>query len=319
MVMAIMRLRGLALTAVALAGAAGPAAAQPAPDSRETRIAVLVSQEAPPYREALAGFTRVLERRGLKVSVSVGSLEGDGAKAAQALAAARPEQAQLILTLGTLATQAVAARKDLKAPVVTGLVLKVSDLGGANATGVALEFPVETELRWLQRFFPGRRAVGVLYHPDENRGRIETAVKTAQALGLVLVARSVERARDLPDELEWLANRADVLWGVTDTVVFTPQTAQPILLYSFRNRIPLVGLSQTWVRAGALYALDRDYEDIGAQCAELALKVLQGAPVASLPPEAPRKVRYSVNLRTAQHMKLEIPQALLHGAHEVVE
>ena len=317
--MTIERLRRLALSAVALAGAAGPAAAQPAPDSRETRIAVLVSQEAPPYRQALAGFTRALERRGLKVSVRVGSLEGDGAKAAQALAAARPEQAQLILTLGTLATQAVAARKDLTAPVVTGLVLRVSDLGGANATGVVLEFPVETELRWLQRFFPGRRAVGVLYHPDENRSRIEAAVRTAQALGLTLVARSVERARDLPDELESLANRADLLWGVADSVVLTPQTAKPILLFSYRNRIPFVGLSQSWVKAGALYALDRDYDDIGAQCAELAFKVLRGTPPSALPPEPPRKLVYSINLRTARHMKLEIPDALLKGAQEVVD
>ena len=50
----------------------------------------------------------------------------------------------------------------------------------------------------------------------------------------------------------------------------TPQTAEPILLSTLKNKIPLVGLSSSWVKAGALYALDRDYVDIGLQSGELA-------------------------------------------------
>jgi putative ABC transport system substrate-binding protein len=75
-------------------------------------------------------------------------------------------------------------------------------------------------------------------------------------------------------------------------------------------------VSFSWVKAGALYALNRDYRDIGAQCGELAAKVLAGTPVSSLPPAAPRKVVYSVNLKTANHMKLEIAQALVDGAQQ---
>ncbi|MFO0732606.1 MAG: ABC transporter substrate binding protein [Nitrospiraceae bacterium] len=54
----------------------------------------------------------------------------------------------------------------------------------------------------------------------------------------------------------------------------TPHTAEPILLSTFRNKIPLAGLSTSWVKAGALYALDRDYLDIGSQCGEIAGKIL---------------------------------------------
>ena len=86
-----------------------------------------------------------------------------------------------------------------------------------------------------------------------------------------------------------------------------------------RNRIPFVGLSQTWVKAGALYALDRDYEDIGAQCGELAVKILQGTSPSALPPVTPRKVVYSINLRTARHMKLDISPGALRDAQAVIE
>jgi putative ABC transport system substrate-binding protein len=99
--------------------------------------------------------------------------------------------------------------------------------------------------------------------------------------------------------------------------VLSLQTAEAILLFSFRNRIPFTGLSNSWVKAGALYALDRDYLDIGAQCGEMAHRILSGAAPSALPPARPRKLTYAVNLRTAEHMKLEIPAALLKGAERV--
>src|SRR5262249_51808249 len=154
-------------------------------------------------------------------------------------------------------------------------------------------------------------------NPRENQDKITEATKVARNLGLKLVAREVETPQALPDALDSLAKEADVLWGVTDQMVLSPQTAEPILLFSFRNRIPFTGLSTSWVQAGALYALDRDYSDLGTQCGEIALKVLQGTKASSLPPASPRKVTYALNLKTAQQMKVEIPQSLIDGAQQV--
>ena len=106
---------------------------------------------------------------------------------------------------------------------------------------------------------------------------------------------------------------------VTDQVVLSRQTAEAILLFSFRNRIPFAGLSASWVKAGALYALDRDYTDLGAQCGEMALRVRRGRRASTLPPETPRKILYALNLRTAQRMKLNLPKELIDGAEQVFE
>ena len=188
-----------------------------------------------------------------------------------------------------------------------------------NATGVILEFPAETELKWLTRLLPEEKRIAVLFNSGENQSRIEAATRAAKSLGLTLEPRKLESPRDLPSALESLASQADVLWGIADPVVLNPQTAQPILLFSLRNRIPFVGLSLTWVKAGALYALDRDYDDIGMQCGELALRILQGKPAGTLPPTVPRKAVYSVNLKTARQLKVDIPRDLLKGAQSVIE
>jgi len=260
-----------------------------------------------------------MERQGVQAQLDVHALHGDGAGADAALLRARADGAQLLFTLGSLGTQA-AVRRVQDTPIVAGLVLKTEDLGhAANATGVVLEFPVETELRWMQRLLPGQRNVGVLFNPAENQGRIDEAARAASDMGLHLHARRVETPKDLPGAMDSLNKRADVLWGVADQVVLNPQTVKPILLFSLHNRIPFVGLSATWVRAGALYALDRDYADIGKQCGEMALKILQGAAPRSVPPAPPRKVLYSVNMKTARILKLDIQTGLLQGAQAVVD
>lgn len=287
--------------------------------ARSARIAVVVSHDDAPYKEALAGFQNSVERSGVKAGYQLHFLQGDAGRARAALERVRQQGADVVFAIGSLAAQ-TAGRGLPETPIVAGLVLNAGDLAGApNAAGVFLELPPETELVWLKKVLPGQKNVGVLHSRARDPAWIRAAATAAKSLGLTLHTRGVESPTEIPDALESLGRRADVLWGIPDPVVITPQTAKPILLFSLRNRIPFAGLSRSWVRAGALYALDRDYADIGEQCGGMALKILRGTPVSAVPSEPARKVVYAVNLRTARHMKLMIPDALVRGAVEVVD
>ncbi len=138
-------------------------------------------------------------------------------------------------------------------------------------------------------------------------------------LGVKLVPKPVETPRDIPDALESLANNVDLLWGITDQVVVSPQTAEPILLFSFRNKIPFAGLSTSWVKAGSLYALERDYVDIGAKCGEIAVKILSKTALRTIPVVPPRKVLFSINLKTARTMKIDVSQRISESATQVFQ
>ncbi|MDH5725887.1 MAG: hypothetical protein OEY60_10495, partial [Nitrospira sp.] len=131
--------------------------------------------------------------------------------------------------------------------------------------------------------------------------------------------KPVETPRDIPDALESLANNVDLLWGISDQVVLLPQTAEPILLFSFRNKIPFAGLSTPWVKAGALYALERDYSDIGSQCAEIAVKILNKAAPRTIQVVSPRKMLFSLNLKSARTMKIDLPGPIIDGASHVFQ
>jgi putative ABC transport system substrate-binding protein len=285
--------------------------------AEEPRIVILTSSRAAPYEEALAGFQQVFRQQGVRATFDVHSLEGETPRVAQVLEDVKQGGSALLLTLGTAATQRV--RRDLTTvPIIAGLVLSADEFKGVpNMSGVTLEFPVALQLEWLRRFLPTAKTIGVIYNPTENQHRIEAASRVALGLRLKLESQPVSDTRELPTALETLAKKIDVLWGVVDDLVLTPQTAKHILLFSFQNRIPFVGLSTAWVKAGAFYALDWDYTDLGMQCGEMALKVLQGTSITALPPVGPRKVVYALNQKTARHMKVEIAEALVHGAREI--
>ena len=203
-------------------------------------------------------------------------------------------------------------------PIVAGLVTNLDDLRKSkNATGVVLDFPLVTQFEWMHKLVPAVKYISVLYNPKENQAKIDAAVKTAEKVGLTLLPKEVETIRALPDALESLARSTDLLWGINDQLVLSPQTAEAILLFSFRSGVPFVGLSSSWVKAGALYALDRDYKDLGAQCGELSIKILKGTKANTLAVESPRRILYSLNLKTADQMKPEFSPSVIKNAQEV--
>lgn len=283
----------------------------------DLRIAVIASQDTPPFQDVTAGFLEFLKKEGVVAAFDRYALSGNTGKASQVIHDIKKQPPHLILTIGTLATQ-TALREADDIPIVASLVGNMDELRQSkNATGVALDFPFVTQFEWMHKLVPEIKIVGVLYNPKENQAKIDAAVQAAKKEGLTLLPKEVETPRALPDALESLAKRADLLWGINDQTVLSPQTAEAVLLFSFRNALPFVGLSSSWVKAGALYSLDRDYRDLGAQCGELALKIIQGAKPGALPPVPPRKALYSLNLKTADHMKLDIPQSIIEGAQAV--
>ncbi|MCS6295161.1 MAG: ABC transporter substrate-binding protein [Nitrospira sp.] len=283
------------------------------------RIVVLNGQDLKPYQDVLAGFQQSLAKQGINLSVEIHALQGNPTKTQDVLADIKKHGARLVVTLGSAATQA-AVREVGQLPLLATMIVTADDIKPAsNGTAVLLEFPVDIQMQWLRRIVPTATTVGVLFNPKENQSKVSSALRVAKETGLTLVTQAVDTPRALPDALENLSRNVDALWGISDSVVMTPQTAEPILLSTLRNKIPLAGLSTSWVKAGALYALDRDYLDIGTQCGEVAGKVLGGASPAALAPIFPRKVTYSVNLKTAGAMNLELPQDVVRGATQVFQ
>lgn len=310
-----MNVRTIIITAVA--GAALAVSANGREAEAGERIAVLVSFDKAPFAEALKGFQDHLRKRGIQADFALYRLEGSAAKARQAVQTVKASGVALVFAQGSLATNAaVEAIHDI--PIVACLIVRTDHLKKTpNATGVGLSFPIDVQFLWMQRFLPNAKTVGVIYNPAENQKIIEAAARIARKRGFTLASQAVRKPQDVPAALDHLAKRADVLWGVPDNLALAPQIARHMLLFSYRNRIPFIGLSPKWVKAGALYAMEWDYADIGAQSGAMAFKILRGVSPRAIPPAPPRKALYSLNIRTAKQMKIDIPAEVIRGAQTV--
>ena len=283
------------------------------------KVVIVLSQESSPYTDMVQGFRASLAGAGVQAQIEIHNLRGNSENALNVLRPFKNEPPTMFLTVGSLATQAVLAEHD-EVPVIASLTAHLEKWRKkGNLTGVGLEFSLESQFDVMRRILPDVVSVGVLYSPKENQETIDTALKLSRKFGVKLVPKAVETPRDLPDALESLANNVDLLWGIADQVVVSPQTAEPILLFSFRNKIPFAGLSTPWAKAGSFYALERDYGDIGNQCAEIAVKILNKTAPGTIQAVPPRKVLFSINLKTARAMNLKLSQQIISGASQVFQ
>ena len=99
--------------------------------------------------------------------------------------------------------------------------------------------------------------------------------------------------------------------------MLTTQSLQYVLLYAFQTNLPLLGLSDHFVKMGALFAVGPDYMDVGKQSGEFAAEILMGSNPEELPVASPRKIQLSLNLRTAEIIGLRIPDVVVRRAASV--
>lgn len=255
------------------------------------RLVVIASSDAPPYQNALAGLAK------LGVATETWQL---GAGPEPALGRAGRDTA--IVALGSAAAATV-ARAAPAVPVVNCMVLGSGDGKPAPAAiSVPLQIPAETQVRWMRKLLPNAHNVGILFDPAQNEKRAADDAAAFARAGFVPVLEPVTGPTALPHALTRLTNRVDVLHALPDTTVFAREHSRALLLFSFRHQIPLTGPTEAWVKAGALYALDWDYADLGRYCGALALQRLAGGKAPA--PAAPR-TRLVVNARSAEQLRIK--------------
>jgi putative ABC transport system substrate-binding protein len=281
--------------------------------AEKKHVLIVANAATEPYTQVISGFKGQLADQRVDATYTeqiVAQLNGDNAKLAAEMTADKPD---LIFAVGGEASE-LASQHSKAVPIVATLILKNTLFKNANVTGVSLTYSWATQIQWLKKFFPEQKRVAVLFNPAENAKAVQELKKEAERVGLELTAIAVETPKQLPYALEQLEKNIEMLLAIPDEVTMSSKTAKEVLLASFRNRVPLIGLSDNWVKSGALYALSWDYDDLGRQCGLQAQQLLNGAAIQKVPPETPRKITYSVNSKIAEHMNIAIPESLLKNA-----
>lgn len=181
--------------------------------------------------------------------------------------AAQP--ADLVVTVGLRAAELVA--KKAVQPVLAAMIpstLPAKQLRSRMISAIYLDQPRARQVAFLRAVLPEHTRVGVL-HSAENRFDFAGFRTELSRQGGVLVMHNLRSDTTLFDDLEAVLGESDVLFAVPDSMVYNGNTIRNILLSSYRRSIPLVGFSQSYVKAGALCALFSTPEQLAAQASAM--------------------------------------------------
>jgi ABC-type uncharacterized transport system substrate-binding protein len=260
-------------------------------------VAVVTSTEVEAYSQAVAGIREQIP------DVPVWDAR-DEAGLRQKLAALQPE---VVIAVGSSAALAVGRAAPPRLPIVNGVVL-ASDIetGGDTSrvkTSVTVDLSPEVLLSEVARLFPDVRRIGMIRGPRQNDTYMKAFERAAHRYGLTVEAITCDHPRNLVEAFLKLRSRADLVWCPPNSQLYNSATLKPLLIASLTNRLPILGFSDQFVQAGALFGGSADFIEVGRQTAAAALNIVRNEPVPVLMPA--RKFRFAYNQRVARLLGLK--------------
>ena len=206
-------------------------------------------------------------------------------------------------------------------PVKTGLVTSLARPGG-NVTGLSL-LTLDLSgkrLELLKEFLHNVSRVAILMNPENPISAIflDETQDAAQRFNIKLQRLEARRLTDINGVFSRAANEHAEALIVFDDPVLWSFRAQ-IVAQAAMHKIPTIYGYKEFVDSGGLMSYGPDRPDQYRRTAIFIDKLVKGAKPADLPVEQPTKFALFVNSKTAKALGIELPQALLLRADEVIE
>lgn len=203
-------------------------------------------------------------------------------------------------------------------PVAADVVETVERPGG-NVTGVSDMNPVADQIALIAEILPDASSVGIVYGSGEvnSEVQVDLAKAAAKQHGLTIVEATATNVSEIPQAAASLGD-VDAIYVPTDNLVVSALAT--VIGYAEDHGITVVGADSTHVEGGAVATVGINYEKLGIQAGEMALRILEdGADPASTPVEYLSELELVVNLDAAKRMGVSVPPALVKRADRVID
>lgn len=214
----------------------------------------------------------------------------------------------LVIGITTPSAQAL-FNKVKNAPIIYSAVTDPVSAGleGDSITGVSDMTPVRKQLDLMMELLPETKTVGMIYNSGELNSEIQVALAKAAAddLGLSLEVKAITNSNEVSLALDAILDNVDVLYVQKDNTV---ASAFPVVVKKADEKnIPIIGAVKDFVDQGALATDGPSEFEIGYQTGEMAVRVLRGEPVKSIPAETVTITQRDYNIETAERYGIELP------------
>jgi putative tryptophan/tyrosine transport system substrate-binding protein len=140
---------------------------------------------------------------------------------------------------------------------------------------------------------------------------VKIAVEQAGILDIQVKVLPVESEKDVPQQLRTLLSDVEALWLIPDSAVLTNESIPFILESALARHIPVIGFSPELTRLGALLSMSVNYGDVGRETGLLVTRILDEERLLPLNPVPIKRLKITVNLKTARFLGMTFPKELM--------
>jgi len=281
----------------------------PAAAMTTINVTLVLSDSSAAHREAANHLQNTLEEENQHWRIRVEPMAARG----------KSRDEDLVITLGLEALRRVLA-EPVRTPVWALMVTRQEyqkivaarqvTISQRPLSALYLDQPASRRIQMLLAALPGTQSLGVLTSsddPDATRSLREAAA----AHGLRLAVGRVTRYGDGIALIDDLKNRIDVLMLLPDVLVVDSPILQPLLLETYRHRLPVMAYSTPLVTAGAMLALYATPEQIGREAGMRLRRSRSNSGVRLPPPDHPDSFEVAVNRSVALSLGIRVPTSEL--------
>lgn len=276
----------------------------------DTPIVILTGANIEPYQAAAEGAKKALQGERFVVV----SVDAEIEKIQHVMEKVSLLSPKAIIAIGSEA--ALAERiGSIDSPVVFCLVVDHDEwLKRPRSWAVSLHLSPEDSFHRIRQALPNKR-IAIPYNPERTASFVKDLTGYFTKNNVELIPIVVRKPVELGPALIQARSKYDALWIIPDPSFIDPLSVTYIIEYSMVERIPIIGFSEAITQNGAILSVAGNYEDMGKQAAELALKVLSGQNPRRI--AFPRKVQTYLNLRVAKLLDLNITDTLIAQADQL--
>lgn len=289
-------------------------------NKKENKINIGITQiiEHSALDETVKGFKNALNENGYgeeKVDIEYQNAQGDFGTAQTIASSYAQDKKDLVLAVSTPSAQAMYnASKDIPI-VITAVTDPVSvGLTGKNITGTSDMAPINKQVELINTLLPNIKKIGIVYNTsEENSIILVNKLKEESAkYNYTLIEKGITNINEVAPALDVILKEIDVLYTPTDNLIVA---STPIVLEKANeSNIPVIGCIEEQIKQGALATETIDYEKLGYQTGEIAIRILNGEKPENIPVETLENTKLIINKETAKKLNIEIPENLKERA-----
>lgn len=300
----------------------------PLPQAKKVRIGLVYIGPHELINQIVAGF-----RDGVKADMGDQPFEivekhanGDKSQISPTVNAAIATGLNAIATITTPVSQTALKNAPQSLPVI---FVGVTDPIGAGlvksmdhpelCTGVSDLAPLSKMLSFIKEAMPSVKKIGFPYSPEEQPAIFsrDQMNRLAPGLGIVVDARPVTSKDELPTLLRELVRSNDAIVVGADNGMF--EAAPQIAKIAMDAHKPFFAADSSSVKAGAVAGVTIDYNQVGVAGGKLAVRVVKGEKVGSIPVVVMTDGVLELNKASMQKLRLTFTPEILKQVQKTYE